>query len=107
MSIIKAIGILLLIGIVIFIIGLSGLGWHKFFAPKHENIRREVFEQTKSYVHGGIQDIAKYFEEYQQAETEIDKETIKAVVSARFAEFDASNISSPKLKGFLISMRGY
>lgn len=91
---------------IIFIFGLAGLGYYKFFAPKKENIRREVFEQTQSYVHGKIQDLAKYYEEYNKAEPE-DRESIRQLIILRFAEFDESKIRSLKLKAFLISMRGY
>ena len=34
---------------VVFVLELVGLGFFKFFEPKRENIRREVFENTKSY----------------------------------------------------------
>lgn len=91
----------------LFILGLFELGWYKFFEPKKENIRREVFENTKSFTHGKIQDLAKYYEEYQKAETQDDKEAIKNFVQFNFAEFDASKIESEKLKSFLINMRGF
>lgn len=92
--------------VAIFLIGLAGLGYYKFFEPKKENIRREVFEQTQSYTHGKIQDLAKYYEEYNKAEFG-DREAIRQLIIMRFAEFDESKIRSPKLKSFLINMRGY
>ena len=52
----------------LFLIGVIDLGMFKFFAPKYENVRREVFENTKSYTHGKIQDLAKYKDEYDKAE---------------------------------------
>lgn len=97
------------VGIVafIFICGLLSLGYYKFFAPKEENIRREVFEQTQSYVHGKIQDLAKYKKEYEEAESIEDKDAIRSVILVRFAEFDESKIQATALRSFLISMRGY
>lgn len=92
---------------VLFILGLVGLGFFKFFEPKRENIRREVFENTKSYTHGVIQDLGKYYQEYNDAKTTEDKATIKSVVSMRFAEFDETKIENYKLQQFLIQMRGY
>ena len=91
---------------IIFIFGLAGLGYYKFFEPKKENIRREVFEQTQSYVHGKIQDLAKYYEEYNKAKPN-DKEAIRQLIIMRFAEFDESKIRSLKLRSFLVSMRGF
>jgi hypothetical protein len=97
------------VGIVafVFMMGLVGLGYYKFFAPKKENIRREVFEQTQSYVHGKIQDLAKYKKEYDEAESVESKNAIRSVILVRFAEFDESKIKASALRGFLISMRGY
>ena len=92
--------------VIIFLIGLAGLGYYKFFEPKKENIRREVFEQTQSYTHGKIQDLAKYYEEYNKVEFK-DREAIRQLIIMRFAEFDESKIRSLKLKNFLITMRGY
>lgn len=92
--------------IIAFILGVLSLGWTKFFKPKQENIRREVFEQTQSYVHGKIQDLAKYYGEYEKADTN-DRETIQQLIIVRFAEFDESKIKSPGLKRFLTTMRGY
>lgn len=97
------VGVLLLF----FVFGLYGLGWMKFFKPKVENIHREVFEQTQSYVHGKVQDLAKYYDEYNQAASPDSKEAIRQLIIMRFAEFDESKIRSPKLKTFLANMRGY
>jgi len=92
--------------ILAFVMGLYGLGWKKFFKPKEENIDRQVFEQTQSFVHGKIQDLARYYDEYNRAE-EDEKEAIRQTIIIRFAEFDESKVSSMKLRQFLITMRGY
>ena len=97
---------LIAILVAVFLIGLATLSYYKFFEPRKENIRREVFEQTQSYTHGKIQDLAKYYEEYNKAEFE-SRETIRQLIIMRFAEFDESKIRSPKLRSFLITMRGY
>ena len=97
---------LITILVVIFLMGLATLGYYKFFEPKKENIRREVFEQTQSYTHGKVQDLAKYYEEYNKVEFK-DREAIRQLIIMRFAEFDESKIRSLKLKNFLITMRGY
>lgn len=103
------IGIASLIGlmVLIFVLELFGLGMFKFFEPKRENIRREVFENTKSYTHGVIQDLGKYYAEYQKAATMEEKQTIQTVVRTRFSEFDATKIQSTELRNFFINCRGY
>lgn len=89
-----------------FTLEIGGLQWDKFFAPKKANIERQVFEQTKSFTHGKIQDLAKYYEEYNKADV-MDREPIRQLIIMNFAEFDAGNISNQKLREFLISQRGY
>ena len=91
---------------IIFILELFGLGMFKFFEPKKENIRREIFENTKSYTHGKIQDLAKLYQEYQKADPD-GKETIKTLVQSQFSDFDAEKINNYKLQIFLTNMRGY
>lgn len=100
----------------ILIIGLLiGLSWGAeylgiikfgFFEPKKENIRREVFENTKSYVQGVAQDLGKYYQEYQEGDLE-KQEAIKNVIRMRFAEFDESKLQNDRLRVFLVNMRGY
>lgn len=60
----------------LFILELFGLGMFKFFEPKREAVRREVFENTKSYVHGKIQDLAKYYDEYRRKTDVTEREAI-------------------------------
>lgn len=86
---------------------LLGVEWLGFIGPKRENVRREIFEETKSYTHGKIQDLAKYFDEYKNAESEEDKQTIQTIIKSQFAEVDAHKIKPDALRQFLIQMRGY
>ena len=90
----------------IFVFGLFGLGYYKFFAPKYENVRRDVFENTKSYLQGAQQDLGKYYLEYQTAD-EPGKATIKVTIQMRFAELDGDKLQSIQLQSFLRTMRGY
>jgi len=101
-----SVGVIITIIVGVFLLGLLGLGYYKFFEPKKENIRREVFEQTQSYVHGKIQDLAKYYDEYNSADSK-NKEAIRQIIIMRFSEFDESKIKAEQLRSFLISMRGF
>ena len=111
MKIIKgiAIGVACFVGLlaVMFAFGVVELEFFRFFAPRRQNIQREVFENTKSYTQGKIQDLAKYFDEYQKAKISEDKDAIASVVKMRFAEFDANKINATGLRQFLINTRGY
>lgn len=99
---------LIVIGVLVIPIffGAYELGMMKVFMPAKENIRRGVFENTKSYMHGVQQDLGKYFLEYQKAD-ESGKEAIRATILMRFAEVDANKLQNDHLKRFLISTRGY
>jgi len=99
--------LLSVVGVLIpFVIGLYSLGMFKFFASKTENIKRDIFENTKSYLHGVQQDLGKYYLEYQK-EDDMGKGAIKTTIQMRFAEVDANKLQSAKLRSFLTTMRGY
>jgi len=102
----KITGIVVGVLIIPVFIGLYSLGMFKFFAPKTENIKRGVFENTKSYLHGVQQDLGKYYLEYQTAD-ENGKTAIRAIIQMRFAEVDVGKLQSAQLRGFLKSTRGY
>ncbi len=99
-------GVVGFISIVVFVFVMSylDLGFKRFFGPKHENVRREIFENTKSYSHGKIQDLARYYEQYSTNE---DKDSIAELIKMQFADFDESVIHNSKLRNFLTSIRGY
>ncbi len=103
---IRGVAIFIAIIAIVFCGALLSLGWNKFFEPKKENVRREVFEQTQSYVHGKVQDLAKYHDEYNKCDIE-DREAIRQLIILRFAEFDESKITSANLRNFLTKTRGY
>jgi len=91
---------------IVFALGLAGLGWKAFFKPKHANIERKVFENQKSYTHGMTQELAKHYGEYQKADLE-EKEILRNIIKARFADFDETKIRTQALRSFLTKVRGY
>jgi len=100
--------------VVLIILGMSltfggrffSLEMNKFFGTKEQDVKREIFEQSQSYVHGMSQELGKYYAEYQGA-TQEDREAMKAVIQVRFSAFDSSNLTSPEMKTFLTNMRGF
>ena len=88
-------------------VGLYSIGLERILSPLHQNVQRQVFEETKSYVHGKVQDLARYYEEYQSAKTLADKEAVANVIKIQFADFDANDIKNPELRRFLVSVRGF
>lgn len=76
---------------------------YKFFAPKYENVRRETFENTKSYIQGTIQDMRSFQREYVSADDN-QKNALKTIFNHRFADFPEDKIPND-LKDFVNQMR--
>jgi hypothetical protein len=96
------------------LIGVLALVWliqgndffmYQFFAPKYENVRREVFENTQSYVESKRQDLVKYRLEYMRAKTDEEKAALKFTIVQEFANFDETKLPSPELRDFLRQMK--
>ena len=59
---------------------------YKFWAPKYEGVRREVFEQTKSYNQGMIQELQNMQFEYIKAD-EQEQAALAEIILHRSADF--------------------
>ena len=101
------IGLLIIAGLFGLSMGLEYLNLIKFgyFAPKYENVKRNVFENTQSYVEGKRQDLVKYRLEYLKCKDKQDKEAIRQTIVQMFANFDEEKLTDPELKSFLHSMK--
>ena len=82
-------------GFILFMVVVLGLGWlgagnefflYKYFAPKMEQVRRETFEQTKSYNQGMIQELQNMQFEYIQASNE-HKMALRSIILHRAADY--------------------
>ena len=102
---------LLIVGVIIALLGLIMLlgGFDIFYTKTigsaKENARREVFEQTQSYVEGKRQEATKYRLEYLQAKDSADKTAIKMTIVQSFANFDVSKLEDPILEDFVNDMK--
>lgn len=91
------------------LVGLSyGFGWigvhqTKTIFKAKENAKREVFEQTQSYVEGKRQEALKFYKEHKAAELE-DKAAIEEMVSHSFANFDEQKLNEP-LRSFVYNCK--
>lgn len=95
-----AIGALVLFVAVGFGLTWSGIEWFRFFEPKREDARREVFEHTRSYVQAKVQELSKYRHEYKLAKDDDDKKAIASTIRHRFADFPREKLP-PELQQFL------
>lgn len=78
----------------------SGMLWNSFIGPKKENVRREIFEQTKSFNQGMIMQLVDYRKQYMISKSIEDKSIIANTVSHMFADYNDSNLDF-ELKTFL------
>lgn len=78
---------------------------YKFWQPKMENVRREVFENTQSYVESKRQDLTKYRLEYLRDTSAMDRQALKMTIVQEFANFDESKLTEPQLREFLRQMK--
>ncbi len=64
------------------------------FAPKYEEVRRETFEETKSYTQGTIQELQQLQLDYVKADSQEQKDALASIVLRRTADFDDSKLPS-------------
>lgn len=76
---------------------------YKFWAPKQEQVRREVFEQTKSYNQGMIQELQNMQFEYVKA-TPDQKAALRSLILHRAADFPEDKMPSD-LRAFIQGLR--
>jgi len=81
----------------------SDFALYRFFAPKQEAVRREVFEQSKAYNQGMVQEIQNMQFEYVKA-TPDQKAALASIILHRTADFDMSKLS-PDTRAFIDSLR--
>jgi len=106
MSKIKITGIVVAVLLVPFAIAFYSIFLYRATAPVMEDARREVFQNTQSYVHGKVQMLAKYKVEYDKADVD-GKLAIVAVIRNQYAEFDDVAIKADGLRTFLVHTRGF
>lgn len=91
-----------LLAFLLLIFALQGLGFIslKFWGPKYEDARREIFENTKSYKQGNIRDLQNLMIEYRGADSDGHRKALKDVILHRFAAVDRQDLT-PELRRFL------
>lgn len=93
----------IVVGLLVFVLLVAltlGLGWlakgseffmFKYFAPKEESVRREVFEQSKAYNQGTIQELQNMQFEWIKADTK-HKEALASIILHRAADYDLNKM---------------
>jgi hypothetical protein len=100
------------LSVLLILAALFGLTWavegndfflYRYFAPKREAVRRQVFEQTKSYTQGMIQELQNMQFEYAKANPDQQK-ALASIILHRAADFDESRLP-PDLATFIRQLK--
>lgn len=83
--------------ILFLVLGAVGIGYRYIKV----NSDRVIFKQSITYNEGMLDDLAKYMFQYDNAEDDIERESIATLVRNRFANFDQSKIENYELREFL------
>jgi hypothetical protein len=103
-GILLSIAVLAVLTAIGFYSGFIGNFYDSTVGRQQMDVQRENFEHNKSYVHGKIDDIAKYKREYERAKTKDEKEQVRNIILDDFANFDPKLIDNADLYNFLKDM---
>lgn len=76
-------------------VGIAGGGeyvYQKVWGVRTADVRREVFEESKSFVHGTIRDIENLAVDYAKADSDTERAIIKQTVLHRVSTFDTKEL---------------
>mgnify|MGYP001573481623 CR=1 FL=1 len=97
------------VGVVLLVLSLSWVALgnefflYQYFAPKFEGVRRQVFEETKSYNQGMIQELENMQFQYEQADDK-HKPALAKIILHRAADYDEARLPL-HLRTFINSLR--
>ena len=76
---------------------------YKYWGPKYEGVRREIFEETKSYNQGMIQELQNMRFDYEQADPE-HKDALAGIILHRSADYPQDKLPAD-LRSFIDGLR--
>ncbi len=89
-----------------FLVTGGDLAIYKFWAPKQENARRQVFENTQSYVEGKIQAISQERLAYENAAPGSSQQSsLRTMIISEASTVDNSKLP-PDLQAFISRLKG-
>lgn len=94
--------ILIAIAVVVVLAGIGGVGYTLTVGKWQKNAEREVFKDSVAYTEQAASFLAKSYKEYNDAETDNDKDTIMEYVIMRYPNLDTDSIDNNTLRQFYI-----
>lgn len=94
--------ILLAILAVVLVVGgtYTAVQWDKIVAKWETEAEREVFKETTTYNEAAASFLADSYKQYNEAETDSEKNTIMEYVIMRYPNLDYNNIENRTLRQF-------
>lgn len=90
-----------LLAVVIVIAGTyAAIRWDTIVGKWQTEAEREVFKQTTAYSEAATSFLADSYKQYNDAETDADKNTIMDYVVMRYPNLDTDSIDNSKLRQF-------
>ena len=102
--IVRKVGTKILIAIVVLSIlgGIGGVGYALTIGKWQKNAEREVFKSGTAYTEQAASFLAKSYKEYNETESDTEKNTIIEYVILRYPNLDTDSIDNSTLKQFYI-----
>lgn len=79
-------------------------GSYRFWAPKYENARREVFVNTQSYVQGKISYLSQLRLDYETATTDTQRAALRTIILSEANQIKGEHLP-PGLEAFVQSLQ--
>lgn len=100
-----AIGALLAFLVAVLGVNYIAYGTFAFFAPRYEAVRRDVMINSRAYAEGQTREMYRLKLQYQQAKSDDERATIRALALHEAAAFDRTRLPSD-LQSFLAQLGG-
>jgi hypothetical protein len=97
---------LLLLAVLLFAAHGIGLVNLRFWGPQFQEARREIFEETQSFVHGKITHLNRLRLEYESTELDTRRKALRTMILQEAAVLEEENLPTD-LRSFIQSLRGY
>ena len=103
--VIASIGAVVLLAFLAFAATGFELGMLKFWGPKFQEAKREIFEETQSFVHGKITHINRLRLEYESTESKGRKKALRTMILQEASVLEEENLPAD-LRLFISQLRG-
>jgi len=101
--------------IVLFLVVAMGLGWfvqgndffmYKYWGPKQEAVRRQVFEQTRSFNQGMVQELENMEADYLKTKDPEAKTALASIILHRASGYNLEDSAVPAdLRSFISKLK--